>query len=257
MVKPRLVSGLSKNGEIVEQYPVEVLREHICKDETLDKIHEILKDVVNGPRGTGRRVKSKYFYVSGKTGTAQVAEGKGGYHGGTRKHFVSFCGYYPSDNPQYTCLVAIKTAHSPVSGGGTAGPVFLKIAEQVYSKHVTTNIDLAKDTVNIPLPMVKKGNVNAGQNVLKMLGINYNRIDMNSIWGTIETAGHKIDIKSESVDLGVVPDLKGMGARDAVYALELRGMKSKINGCGVVKEQDVSPGTKVKKGQTVNLKLEL
>jgi cell division protein FtsI (penicillin-binding protein 3) len=80
MVRPRIVTALSKNGEIVEKFPVEVIKDHICSDTALHTIQEILKDVVNGHRGTGRRVKSKYFYVSGKTGTAQVADEHGGYH---------------------------------------------------------------------------------------------------------------------------------------------------------------------------------
>ncbi len=255
MVKPRLVSGLSQNGEVVEEFPVEVIREQICKKSTLKNIQAILKDVVNGYRGTGYRVKSKYFYVSGKTGTAQVADEKGGYHSGQTRRFVSFCGYYPSDNPQYTCLVAIKTPHYPVSGGGTAGPVFLKIAEQIYAKHITTNISLAVDTVNNHLPMVKPGNVNAAQNVLKILGIQFARNGQNTLWGHTNTNERNVDILEDPTDLKTVPDLKGMGARDAVYALQARGMKVRISGCGQVKEQDVKPGTKVVKGQTVGIKL--
>ena len=254
-VKPRLVSGLSHNGEMVETFPVEVINEQICKKSTLKNIQEILKDVVNGNRGTGRRVKSKYFYVSGKTGTAQVADESGGYHSGHNKHFVSFCGYYPSDNPQYTCLVAIKTGFNPVSGGSTAGPVFLKIAEQIYAKHITTNIKLAVDTVNLHMPMVKPGNVNAAQNVLKMLGIKFSRNNIASIWGRSVTDEKGVAIEEEKNDLNTVPKLEGMGARDAVYALQLRGMKVRIQGCGQVIEQDISPGTKVKKGQTVNIRL--
>ena len=253
MVKPRFVSGISQNGDTVEVFPVEVIREHICKESTLKNIQDILKEVVNGARGTGQRVKSKYFYISGKTGTAQVADEHGGYHSGRK--FVSFCGYFPSDNPQYTCIVAIKTAHAPVSGGGTAGVVFKKIAERIYARHITTNISLAEDTVNSKLPAVKPGNINAAQNVMKILGFDISRSSSNTIWGHVTTENGKVAVIEDGNDLKKIPDLKGMGARDAVYALHLRGVKVKISGFGQVKEQDIPPGTTVKKGQTVNLRL--
>ena len=258
MVRPRIVSALSKNGEIVEKFPVEVIKDHICSDTALHAIQEILKDVVNGHRGTGRRVKSKYFYVSGKTGTAQVADEHGGYHSGQSRHFVSFCGYYPSDNPQYTCLVAIKTAHSPVSGGATAGTVFLKIAEQVYSKHVTTNIKLASDTIHTPLPEIKAGNMNAAQNVLSLLGLKMTAGgDLTSIWGKASNATGMMVAEKQRQDLNLVPDVIGMGARDAAYALELRGLKPVVKGYGKVVEQSTKPGEKAKPGQKVVIKLEV
>ena len=257
MVRPRVVRGLSRNGEMVEEFPVEVVNPHICKDTTLHAIQEILKDVVNGERGTGRRVKSKYFYVSGKTGTAQVADEFGGYHSGHPRHFVSFCGYYPSDNPQYTCLVAIKTAHSPVSGGSTAGTVFLKIAEQVYSKHVTTNIRLAADTLHeSPMPEIKRGNMNAATNVLRLLGMKVSKDKNNkSVWGRANVADRTVSIVGEQFKPAVMPDLKGMGARDAIYALELKGFKVSIQGCGKVCEQSVEPGKEIARGKMVKLKL--
>ena len=255
MVRPRLVSGLSRNGEIIEKFPVEVIKEHICNETTLKNVQAILKDVVNGVRGTGRRVKSKYFYVSGKTGTAQVADEHGGYHNGSARHFVSFCGYYPSDDPQYTCLVAVKTAYNPVSGGATAGPVFLKIAEQVYSKRVTTNLKLAEDTLNSFLPLVKNGNINAAQNVLNMLGINNSANANGTIWGNAITDGNAVVMQGENTDLRTMPNLKGMGARDAIYALEQRGIRIKISGCGKVIDQSVKPGAVLDSCKVVTLKL--
>ena len=257
MVRPRVVKGLSKNGEMVEEFPVQVINEHICRDTTLRTMQAILKDVVNGDHGTGRRVKSKYFYVSGKTGTAQVADEHGGYHSGNSRHFVSFCGYYPSDNPQYTCLVGIKTAFHPVSGGSTAGTVFLKIAEQVYSKHVTTNIMLACDTLTYKQPpIVMDGNMNAARNVLSILGINtLNDSTNGTIWGTAVRENNMLMIKGRRDDYAKMPDLKGMGARDALYALGLRGAKVRISGCGKVQEQSIAAGTEMKPGMAVTLKL--
>ena len=256
MVRPRVVKGLAKNGEVVEEFPVEVINQHICKDTTVHAVQEILKEVVNGQGGTGKRAKSKYFYISGKTGTAQVADENGGYHSANPRHYVTFCGYYPSDNPEYTCLVSIKTAYNPVSGGGTAAPVFLKIAEQVYSKRVTTNIRLACDNENAVAPLVKTGNMVEAQNVLTMLGLTPKiENDGKSFWGNATVNNNTLVIQGNDYNHSQVPDLTGMGARDAVYALELRGMKAVIRGCGKVTEQSVKPGTEVKKGTTVSIKL--
>lgn len=256
MVRPRLVRGLARNGEVVEEFPVGVINEHICKDTTVHAVQEILKEVVNGQGGTGKRAKSKYFYVSGKTGTAQVADEKGGYHSGTPRHYVSFCGYYPSDNPQYTCLVSMRTHHNPVSGGATAGPVFLKIAEKVYSKHVTTNIRLACDTTNSVVPTVKAGNMVAARTVLEHLGLTpWLQSDGASSWGRASVNNNTLVVQGSNESLTQMPDLTGMGARDALYALEVRGMKVKLKGCGKVVEQSVKPGADVKRGTTVSIKL--
>ena len=256
MVRPRLVRGLAMNGELVQEFPVGVISEHICKDTTVHAIQSILKEVVNGQGGTGKRAKSKYFYISGKTGTAQVADEKGGYHSANPRHYVSFCGYYPSDNPQYTCLVAIRTNHNPVSGGAVAGPVFLKIAEQVYSKHVTTNIRMACDTTNSVVPTVKAGNMDMARRVLGILGLTP-RVegDGTAHWGKASVNNNTLVIQGEDSNWSQVPDLKGMGARDALYALELRGMKGMVKGCGKVVEQSVKPGTSVKRGATVSIRL--
>lgn len=256
MVRPRLVRGLAMNGEVVQEFPVGVISEHICKDTTVHAIQGILKEVVNGQGGTGKRAKSKYFYISGKTGTAQVADEKGGYHSANPRHYVSFCGYYPSDNPQYTCLVAIRTNQNPVSGGAVAGPVFLKIAEQVYSKHVTTNIRMACDTTNSVVPTVKDGNMDMARRVLAILGLTP-RVegDETAHWGKASVNNNTLVIQGEETVWSKVPDLKGMGARDALYALELRGMKGMLKGCGKVVEQSVKPGTNVKRGATVNIRL--
>ncbi len=221
MVRPRFVKGLAKNGEMVEEFPVEVIKEQICKPQTLKDIQGILKKVVNDKTyGTGKRAGSKHFSVSGKTGTAQVAMG-GHYHGGHMEHLVSFCGYYPSENPQYTCIVAIRTAAPGASGGAMAGTVFAKIAERVYSKHVTTDISRACDSLSVFEPDVKKSLADMG-------------------------AGED----------GLMPDLAGLGARDAVYAIESRGMRARLHGMGVVKKQSPEPGSKISAGKVVNLELD-
>ena len=253
MVRPRFVRGIAKNGEMVREFPVEVIKEQICKPSTLEQIQGILFKVVNDKKfGTGKRAASKHFSVSGKTGTAQVAIG-GGYHNGRTEHLVSFCGYYPSENPQYTCIVAIRTAAGGVGGGGTAGPVFAKIAERVYSKNVTTDIRSAADSLSIFVPGVKDGDMTATTKLLKQLNIPYT--GENSKWGRSTHDAERVTFSAVAADSGMMPDLTGMGARDAVYAIESRGMKARVRGFGRVKSQSLPYGSKVLEGKVVTLEL--
>lgn len=253
MVRPRFVKGISKDGEMVREFPVEVIKSRICKQSTLEDIQHILYRVVNDPEGLGKKAGNPYFHVSGKTGTAQVSNGSG-YKGGLNEHLVSFCGYYPSEEPKYSCIVAIRHAYAVASGGGQAGVVFSKIAQRIYSKNVTTDINLAKDSAAVHVPQVKAGNVLAAQYVLKELGLKTNGGEGYE-WGTASVAQGGVEFQPVNVGADVVPNVVGMGARDAVYALSTRGMTVRMKGCGKVISQSVPSGSKVVKGRTVILKL--
>ncbi|MBR0047184.1 MAG: transpeptidase family protein [Bacteroidaceae bacterium] len=255
LVRPRFAKGISKNGEMVEEFPVEVIRPHICGQAALDDIQKILYRVVNDREGLGKKAGNPYFHVSGKTGTAQVA-GKGGYKGGQNEHLVSFCGYYPSEDPKYTCIVAIRHSYYVASGGGQAGPVFSKIAQRIYSKNVTTDINVAKDSTAVFVPGVKNGNVIAAQYVLNKLGVK-SEGGKGYEWGTAVAGDDAVEFQSVKVGNDIVPNVLGMGARDAVSALSNRGLKVRMTGRGKVVAQSVSSGSKVVKGQTVMLTLAL
>lgn len=106
MVKPKFVKAIARDGDIVEEFETEVVNPKICSDTTLMYIREILKKVVS--EGLAKQAGSKQFSVSGKTGTAQISQGKAGYKSGKTKYLVSFCGYFPSENPKYSCIVSIE-----------------------------------------------------------------------------------------------------------------------------------------------------
>jgi len=253
MVRPRFVKGISRNGELVEEYPVEVIKRQICKQSTLEQIQEILMRVVNDKDGTGKRAGNKSFHVSGKTGTAQISNGTG-YKGGKQEHLVSFCGYFPSEDPKYTCLVAIRHDYYVSSGGGQAGPVFAKISQRVFSKNVTSDLRNAADSTSVFVPDVKTGNVSAANKVLKELGVSVMG-DVTSDWAVASVQGNNVAFEKLYYSDTSVPDLTGMGARDAIFALESRGLKARITGRGKVKRQSVPPGGKINVGQVVIIEL--
>ena len=252
MVRPRFAKGIEKDGEMVEEFPVEVIKSSICKSSTIEDIQKILYRVVNDKEGLGKRAGNPYFHVSGKTGTAQVA-GKGGYKGGQNEHLVSFCGYYPSEEPKYSCIVAIRHSYYVASGGGQAGPVFSKIAQRIYSKNVTTDLNLAKDSTAVPVPSVKTGNVMAARYVLNELGVKSKGEGYE--WGAASINGDSVNFHPLKTNDQIVPDVTGMGARDAAYALGCKGLKVRMRGRGKVVHQSIAGGSKLVKGQTVLIEM--
>lgn len=215
MVKPRFVREIRKDGVTLKEFPVEVVKERICKPSTLKDIHEILERVVNDPTGLGKKAGCKQFKVCGKTGTAQVADEHGSYHGSPARYMVSFCGFYPSEKPQYSCIVCIKKSGLPASGGGQCGPVFSELAQYVMAKGVFREAHEAADST--------------------------------SILEAPEPAA------IPSAEEGTVPDLTGLGARDAVNILEPLGLKVKLHGQGHIYKQSIHAGQKAVKGQTISL----
>lgn len=256
MVKPRFVKEAVRDGEVIKEYPVKVLKEQICSESTLKKIQYILEKVVS--EGLGKRAGSKQFHVSGKTGTAQVASG-GRYQTGA-KYLVSFCGYFPSEAPKYSCIVAIQKSGLPASGGLMAGSVFSKIAERVYAKNLAARLENAIDSTSVVIPNTKSGNLIAANYVLKGLNIPTRWEDGQPAkgdvaWGYAQSNAHNISLTPKNNDSEYVPNVIGMGAKDAVYLLEERGLKVVFSGIGKVSSQSIPHGSRIKKGQTIKLQL--
>jgi len=236
MMKPRFVKQLVKDGQVIREFEPEVLKEQIAKPQAIKTMQTILRHVVS--QGLGKRAGSKTFQVAGKTGTAQVADQYGSYHSGITRYWLSFCGYFPADNPRYTCIVCIKKSGLPASGGGMSGVVFHEIAEGVMAQNLKLSVTDARDTSYVYSPKVKGGNSEAANYVLGSLGLK-----------SRESA-------SSEISASAIPNLIGMGARDAVYQLESRGVKARIKGRGKVKSQSLYSGTAVKQGMVCELYLE-
>ena len=144
MMQPRFVTKVVKDGETIKEFPPVVLKEQICKPQTVRTLQTVLEHVVS--QGLGKKAGSRLFKVAGKTGTAQVSKGAAGYHSGTVDYWLSFAGYFPADDPRYSCIVCIRKSGLPASGGGMSGLVFHHIAEGVMARHLKLSIDDARDT---------------------------------------------------------------------------------------------------------------
>ncbi|MBO4442913.1 MAG: transpeptidase family protein [Bacteroidaceae bacterium] len=260
MVAPRLVTEVTREGEVVKEFPVEVVRRHMCKDETLKKIQYMLEQVVVD--GTGKNAGSKYFVVAGKTGTAQLSQGSGGYRSGPMRYMVSFCGYFPADNPQYSCIVSVRTDGGAAGGATWAAPAFHEISEKVMASRNLREIKEAYDSIHQFIPKVVSGNLAKSATVLKELGKKnlmsreYRNV-ADSVWGSVSSDSGVYVMKPMMFQEGLVPDVHGMGASDALYLLESMGMNVSITGVGRVKSQTPARNTRFRKGDKIQLTLQM
>ena len=263
MVRPMFVKEIQRNGKVVKKFDTKVVIPKICSDATLEIIQKMLYNVVNyvdhSPErrdGTGKPAKSDIITIAGKTGTAQIASG-GVYR--TAGHNVSFCGYFPYEKPMYTCIVVISRPRvGIVSGGSMCGTVVKDIAEKIYAG--STVFDMKKvedDSVKVIYPQMQNGDFVALKNVAKELKIKTNNEgNIKSQYVIVNEDDKKgVSFKELPRVENLVPNVVGMGAKDAVFALEDCGLRVTLSGQGSVVSQSVKNGSKVVPGQMVTLTL--
>jgi len=255
MISPILVKEIRRLGNTVEQFQARVINEKVCSDATLGKMRSLLEGVVN--EGTGKNViKNSLYPIAGKTGTAQIANGKGGYgQEGNRTYQASFCGYFPANHPKYSMIVVIN---HPTQGAYlaalVAGPVFRQIADRVYASDLQLNDAAPIHFVgNTTMPQLKKGNPKALKQVYSKLGIKP-LYASNNITGTDTSNG--VPFEETSYKSGVVPSVTGMGLSDALYLLGNAGYKVVVRGSGAVASQSVAAGSIIPKGSKVTIQLQ-
>ncbi len=255
MVRPMFTKEILQNGKVVQRFSTEVINPSICSEQTLAIIKDMLLGVVE--KGTGKAVHSDIVRIAGKTGTAQIASG-GVYR--RAGHQVAFCGYFPADKPEYTCIVVIRQPRIGYPSGGTmSGGVVKAIAEKIYASHVRINVnEMQPDSTAVLLPPAKSGDYQALTSVLDELDINMDTDSLKQeqwVYAQADTARRLLDIEDLTIRQGLVPRVVGMGAKDAVYLLESLGLRARIHGIGRVRSQSILPGQRIVKGQTIVLTL--
>jgi len=253
MVKPYLVKEIKEFGKTVKACTTEVINPKICSESTIKQLKLLLEGVVE--RGTASNLKGLAYKVAGKTGTAQIIS-NGRYN--KSSHKASFVGYFPADNPQYTCIVVVNApANGVYYGGSVAGPVFKEIADKVYSTSIQLHKPLRK--LDKPaMPKVKNGNREDIKYVLNHLTISSHLItgEAESEWVKTGSDVSSIDLKELQTDANLVPDVRGMGLRDAIYLLENRGLRVLVEGYGSVSYQSLTPGVAIRNSSgTIYIKL--
>lgn len=257
MVKPKFVKEIRRRGKVVKTYETEVLSEKIASDNTIKQALEMMEGVVQ--RGTAKNLNGLIYKIGGKTGTAQVAGGGGYREGGRVTYRASFVGYFPADEPKYTCMVVVSApSNSVYYGNVVAGPIFKAVADKVYAgaldihKPYNRNLPLISDT---NYPMVKTGYAVEAASLLNKLNISNEVHGTAAGFAVAEHARQKFSFEKPDIRSGLVPNVKGMGARDAVYLLESLGLKVNITGRGTVINQMPQSGVRLVKGQTITIQL--
>lgn len=256
MIAPLFVNEVRKLGNTVETFKARVINEQVCSEETLADLKQMLEGVVS--EGTGKNLNNPLYKIAGKTGTAQVANGALGYRG-KRIYQTSFCGYFPANNPKYSMMVMIQ---NPTKGSyyaaDVSGPVFREIADKVYANDVRINdapVFHQQLAGNTQMPVSKSGYRKATQHVYKAFGIKALLASNAEYINTIDTNSGVL-VKEVKYTEGYVPDVTGMGLKDALFLLGNSGIKPVIKGSGKVVKQSLKPGIRVGKGYPVVLELE-
>jgi cell division protein FtsI (penicillin-binding protein 3) len=256
MVKPYLVSAVQKAGLTIQKTEPEILEEQVCSKETLKQLRECLFGVCNEEDGTGYNLfKGTPYKVAGKTGTALVANGNRGY--ADHIYQSSFAGYFPADNPQYSCIVVIK--NKPFAkkyyGALVAGPVFKEVADKLFSMNAQegthSSYAFQKDSSNY----YYAGSTNDLKNVMRSLEINYKDSVEKNDWSRLYALNHNPVLNPQTFQKDHMPDVKGMGLKDALYLLENKDVKVVVKGRGKVKAQTITPGTVLSGKQVVIIEL--
>lgn len=259
MMKPMLVRQITDKSSVVREFEPEVMSKKICSDRALKLANEMLLSPVQGPHGTARNLRNPNYLIAGKTGTARIAN-DGTYHtGGKITYQASFVGFFPADNPKYSCIVVVNAPNRSVYyASHVAGPIFEEIADKVYATSINIHDELQKQdqiTSLTHIPVSKNGSQKDLHAVFSELAIPVETANPENKWVITQTGSDKVKMGRRAVVDNLVPNVKGMSAQDAVYILEQAGLTVTLRGRGTIKEQSLEPGATIQKGERITLEL--
>jgi len=254
MVKPVFLEEILSHGKVVKRGESEVLDNHICSRETLDDIKKMLEGVVDS--GTASNLANNHYKIAGKTGTAQLSLSKEGYSG---LYQASFVGYFPADQPRYSCIVVVNAPSKQIYYGNVvAGPIFRAITDRIYVREYDIQGDLAQGTgQTLQAPYSKSGDGKALSSVFDYLGLTLQRQDEESPWVSTRSTPDGVISSSREIASGLVPNVQDMGLKDAVYLMESMGLKVVTDGRGTVRGQSLAPGSVIRKGTEIKLDMSI
>ncbi|MFZ1632881.1 MAG: penicillin-binding protein [Chitinophagales bacterium] len=250
MMKPYLVQETQQYGVTLQETEPVVLNEKLCSDATIKKLQECLLAVVDS--GTAKHLKNDYYQFAGKTGTAKLVE-NGIY---THNYLASFAGYFPYDNPKYSIIVMVNSpSKGAFYGGAVAAPVFREIADKVYSHFINIREPInTNDSLFVGVDAKARGYAYDFRQILSWLHVNEG-FDDNEEWVALNAHGKSASHEAIKTYQYTMPDVRGMGLRDAMYLLETNGLKVKVNGAGKVVTQSITPGQAIIEGTFVTIQL--
>ncbi len=254
MMKPYIVSEITREGRVIEKFRPEVVDGHIVSSKTIKEAKELLQGVVEN--GTAKNYKPDYYMFSGKTGTARTD-----YYdpdSPRKAYMASFVGYFPSEQPKFSCLVMV---YDPVKGGFYGAEAALPIFKKIADRCMGINKELLPKTMLPDTQATMAGVRLAGwsektelNEIVDELSLN-THVDGQGDWARL-AGGKEMEMEVKNIlDQNMIPELYGMGIRDAIYLLENRGIHVQYEGVGRIKSQSIHSGQPIIRGTTIHLTL--
>jgi cell division protein FtsI (penicillin-binding protein 3) len=253
LVRPLFVEKIKRHGQVIKNFEPVVLNPEICSSHTLKILQNCLEGVMI--RGTGKQLKSSLFTIAGKTGTAQL-RGETGYRNEkVRAYQASFVGYFPAEQPRYSCLVFVAEPKINQGGSRVSGTVFTAIANKVYSTHLEyqTSFQETKPKVK-EVPIVMNGFSSDIKIALNRLNILMKK-EYAGDWVVAQREPTTIKLSNKKIVKGIVPNLIGMSLKDALFLLENEGLHVEFKGSGKIVFQSLEPGSAIYRGTLIKLEL--
>jgi len=256
MMKPRFVTEVLQNGTTIKKFDTEVIINSLASRSTIRKAKAMMEGVVD--HGTAMNLKNKNYRIAGKTGTAQIAKGKSGYRsGGSISYQASFCGYFPAENPLYSCIVVVNAPSTGVYYGNVvAGNVFKEISDKIYATNFFRDYEADNKDRKPDAPEAGNGYREDINEVLRELDVRL-RKNPGTDWVATRESGDTVKLVGIDQTDGRVPDVRGMSLRDAVYLLENSGYRVRVSGKGKVLRQSPEHGARYSEGSVVALDMNL
>ncbi len=256
LLRPQFVQEIRRNNEVVKAFKPYVLKKQICSQNTLNILKSCLEGVMR-KGGTGANLNSSNFDIAGKTGTARILNSDLKYgKKGEEKYQASFVGYFPTDEPIYSCIVVVSAPSKDIYGATVSGTVFSAIANKVYASTLRYHKAINEHAKRIKeAPISFNGNKYDLINVYKRFGISYS-INEDGEWMITKKNENKVELQRKKMSKNLVPNLVGLSAKDAIYLAESRGMVAHVIGFGKVVKQSIAAGSPAYKGGYIELILE-
>ena len=255
LVRPQFVQQIRRSGRVIKTFKPIVVKEQICSESTLLTMKSCLEGVMIN--GTGHDLKSSFFTIAGKTGTAKLMGDNKQYNEEKMSFYqASFVGYFPANKPIYSCIVVISKPKREYYGARVSGTVFAEIANKVYASALQYHkaVNSKRATKSEELPVLKSGLNRDVTQILKKFNLRY-QLNADAEWIQSDTLKGSIHLNRKAIYRKRVPDVKGMTAKDAVYLLESAGLIVRLHGKGKVESQSVKAGNLLVKGQLINITL--
>jgi len=251
MVRPLFVKEILQAGKLIEKKEAVVINKSICSKNTVEKVQTILEGVVE--HGTAKHLLNTIYKIAGKTGTAKIDYGK---NKESKVYRASFVGYFPADKPKFSCIVIVNNpTKGQYYGGAIAAPVFKEIADKVYATQLDIHQEIKNNNTKIPIPYVIAGNQQELYTIYSNLNLPFSTNNTDAEYIRSEKTDSLQKYIQKNIKVKIVPDVIGMGVKEATYLLEKNGLKVNISGKGKVIGQSIQAGSNIVFGQSINLSL--